>query len=95
MRDPWLFLTSLAILPFAGVCFLFALRVTSDRLRVTLEIITQIIGGAAAIAMGYEAAFRSGARDFLELKADTPVWLLFISAGVFALAEAVAKVLGK
>jgi hypothetical protein len=95
MREPWLFWTSLAILPFAGVCFLLALRVTSDRLRVSLEIVSQTIGGAAAIAMGYESAFRMGAKDFWELKTNTAVGLFFILAGVFALAEAVAKVLGK
>ena len=95
MRDPWLFWTSLAILPFSGVCFLLALRVTSDRLRLVLEIITQVIGGVAAIAMGFESAFRTGARDIWELKTNTAVGLFFLGAGIFALAEAVAKALGK
>ena len=82
-------------LPFAGVCFLLALRVTSERRRVVLEIVTQVIGGAAAIAMGYESAFRTGASDIWELKTNTAVGLFFLGAGIFALTEAVAKALGK
>ena len=95
MRDPWLFWSSLAVLLFAGVCFLLALRGASERRRVVLEIITQVIGGAAAIAMGYESAFRTGARDIWEFKTNTAVGLFFIGAGLFSLAEAVAKALGK
>jgi hypothetical protein len=95
MRDTWLFWSSLAVLPFAGVCFLLALRVTSKRRRIVLEIITQVIGGTAAILMGYESAFRSAAKDIWELKANTAVGLLFISGGLVSLVDAVLKAFNK
>jgi hypothetical protein len=95
MRDPLVFWGSLACLPFAGVCFLLALRVPSQRLALVLEIVTQVIGGTAAMLMGYESAFRTAAKSFLELKANTAVGLLFLSAGLFALADAVAKAFNK
>jgi hypothetical protein len=60
-----------------------------------LEIITQVIGGTAAILMGYESAFRSAAKDIWELKANTAVGLLFISASLVSLVEAVLKAFNK
>ena len=95
MREPWLFWSSLAVLPFAGVCFLVALRVTSDRRRLVFEIITQVVGGTAAVLMGYEGAFRSAAKDIWELKANTAVGLLFITGGLIALVDAVLKAFNK
>jgi len=95
MRDPWLFWGSLAVFPFAGIFFLLAMRVGSDRLRITFEIATQVIGGIAAILFGYEAAFRTTARDIMEFKAVTSVGYVFLLFGALALAEAVAKALGK
>ena len=95
MREPWLFWGSLAFLPVAGVCLVLALRVTSERRRLVLEIITQVIGGTAAMLMGYESAFRSAAKDIWELKANTAVGLLFITAGLIALVDAVLKAFNK
>jgi hypothetical protein len=95
MREPWLFWGSLAFLPIAGICFVLAVRVTSERRRVVLEIVTQVIGGTAGILMGYERAFRSAAKDIWELKANTSVGLLLISGGLVAVVDAILKAFNK
>jgi hypothetical protein len=95
MRDPSLFWSSLASLPFAGVCFLFALRVTSPARALTLQIGAQVIAGTAAILMGYESAFRTAARSTRELQINTSVGLFFLAIGLFSVADAVVKALNK
>lgn len=95
MREPWVFWSSLAILPLAGVSFLLAVHVTSDRLRARWEIATQLIGGTAAILMGYESAFRIAAKSIWESKENYAVGTLFLIAGVLALADVVAKAFDK
>jgi hypothetical protein len=57
MREPWLFWGSLAVIPFAIVCFVVAMRVTSERLTRALEVAGEIIAGVALPLAGYEGGF--------------------------------------
>jgi hypothetical protein len=95
MRGLSLFWVSLASFPFAGVCFLFALRVTSRLRALALEITAHVIAGTAAILMGYERAFRTGAKSIWELKANTAVGLFFLIVGLLCIGDAVAKAFNK
>ncbi len=74
MREPWLFWSSLAILPFAIACFVIAMRVTSERLTRALEVAGEIIAGVALPLAGYEGGFRYAAKDIWELKAPDLRW---------------------
>jgi hypothetical protein len=91
MREPWLFWGSLAVLPLAIVCFVIAIRIASERMVLALQIIGQIIAGVALPLMGYEAAFRTAAKDIWAFKAQEAAGLLFITAGVLCIADVVAK----
>jgi hypothetical protein len=95
MRDPWLFWTGLALAPFAGACFWVAMRVTSRRASLTWEITTQVIAGTGALLIGYESAFRTTAKDNLELKANTAVGLVLFTWGTMLLVSAVVKAFEK
>ena len=95
MREPWLFWSSLAILPFAIACFVIAMRVTSERLTRALEIAGEIIAGVALPLVGYEGGFRYPAKDIWELKAQTSAGLLFITLGVFCIVDVIAKAFDK
>jgi hypothetical protein len=70
MREPLLFWASLATLPVAIMCFIVAIRVTSQRLAITLQMASQLIAGIAFPLMGYETTLRSGAKSILEMKAN-------------------------
>ena len=95
MREPWLFWGSLAVVPFAIVCFVIAMRVTSERLTRALEIAGEIIAGVALPLVGYEGGFRYPAKDIWELKAQTSAGLLFITLGVFCIVDVIAKAFDK
>ena len=95
MREPWLFWGSLAIVPFAIVCFIIAMRVTSERLAAVFQVVGQIIAGIALPLVGYEGGFRYAAKDIWEYKAQTSAGALLIMAGVFCIADLVAKAFNK
>jgi hypothetical protein len=95
MREPLLFWASLATLPIAIVCFIVAIRVTSQRVAITLQIASQLIAGIALPLMGYETAVRSAAKSVLEMKSNTAAGLLFITAGVFCIGDLIAKAFHK
>ena len=82
---------SLAVVPFAIACFVIALRVASDRLARALEIVGEIIVGVTLPLAGYEGGFRYAAKDIWELKAQTSAGLLFITIGIFCIADVIAK----
>src|SRR5713101_6001726 len=85
MREPWLFWGSLAVIPFAIICFMIAMRVTSERLTRAFEVAGEIIAGVALPVAGYEGGFRYAAKDIWELKAQTSAGLLFITLGVLCI----------
>jgi hypothetical protein len=95
MREPLLFWTSLATLPVAIVCFVVAIRVTSQRLALTLQIASQLIAGIALPLMGYETALRSAAKSILEMKSNYATGTLFIMAGLFCIGDLIAKAFDK
>lgn len=95
MREPLFFWGSLATLPVAIVCFVVAMRVTSQRLAITLQIASQLTAGIALPLMAYETACRSTAKSILEMKLNYAVGILFITAGVFCLADLIAKAFDK
>ena len=68
-----------------------AVRIASERMALALQTIGQIIAGVALPLMGYEAAFRTAAKDIWAFKAQEAAGLLFITAGVFCIADVVAK----
>jgi len=71
------------------------MRVTSERLTRALEVAGEIIAGVALLLAGYEAGFRYPAKDIWELKAQTSAGLLFITLGVFCIADVIAKAFDK
>jgi len=95
MREPLLFWASLATLPAAIVCFIVAMRVTSQRLAITLQVASQLTAGMALPLIGYETACRSTATSILEMKSNYAVGIVFITAGVFCLGELIAKAFDK
>jgi hypothetical protein len=95
MREPLLFWISLATLPAAIVCFVVAMRVTSQRLADTLQIASQLIAGIALPLMGYEIAVRSTAKAIFGMQASNAIGTLLITAGVFCVCELVAKAFNK
>ena len=95
MREPWLFWGSLAVVPFAIMCFVIAMRVTSERLARALEVAGEIIAGVTLPLAGYEGGFRYPAKDIWELKAQTSAGLFFITLGVICIADVIAKAFDK
>lgn len=95
MPEPLLFWVSLATLPVAIVCFVVAMRVTSKRLAVTLQIASQLMAGMALALMGYEIGMRSGAKSISDMQANTAVGLLLVTAGLFCLGDLIAKAFDK
>jgi hypothetical protein len=91
MRDPWLFWVGLACIPFAGICFLLAVRATSPRRELVLGLAARVIGGAAALVIGYESAFRTGAGSIAEAKVNTAVGLCLLTAGLVWVGEGAAR----
>ena len=75
----------------AGVFFWFAVRETSERLQTQWQVITQLVGGTAAVLAGYESAFRTAAKSIWELKDNYATGMLFLSVGILALADVAAK----
>jgi len=95
MHEPWLFWGSLAVLPVAGVCFMLAIRATSEKRELILEIATQVIAGVPLSLMGYESAFRTATKSIHEMQINTAAGLLFLTFGILLLSTAVAKAFGK
>jgi len=95
MREPWLFWGSLPFLPVAGICFLLALRATSQRVALAFEITALVMAGAAATIMGCEIGFRTASKSIPVLQINRAVGLLFLTGGLLSLATAVAKAFNK
>jgi hypothetical protein len=95
MREPWLFWGSLAVVPFAILCFVIAMRAKSERRTRALEVVGEIIAGVSLPLAGYEGGFRYPAKDIWELKAQTSAGLLFITLGLICIADVIAKAFKK
>jgi hypothetical protein len=95
MREPWLFWGGIAVVPFAIVCFVIAMRVTSERMTRALEVAGEIIAGVALPLAGYEGGFRYPAKDIWELKAQESAGLFFITLGLICIADVIAKAFDK
>jgi hypothetical protein len=77
------------------VCFIVAMRVTSQRWAITLQIASRLTAGIALPLIGYETACRSTATSILETKSNYAVGILFITAGVLCLGDLIAKAFDK
>jgi hypothetical protein len=71
------------------------MRVASERLTRALEVAGEIIAGVALPLAGYEGAFGYPAKDIWELQAQTSAGLLFITLGLFCIADVIAKAFDK
>lgn len=94
MPEPLLFWASLATLPVAIVCFVVAVRVTSQRLAATFQIASQLMAGIALPIMGYEIALSAGKSNW-NMQPNTGIGLLLITAGLLCLGELIAKAFDK
>ena len=91
MRDPWLFWTGVAFLPFAAVCLYHGMHATEAARERRLEVAGRAMAGMAAIAIGYECAFRTAVASVPELKTNTAIGLFFLVGGLLCVGNAVLR----
>jgi hypothetical protein len=93
MHEPALFWGGLASLPFAIVCFFFALRVESPRAERFLTAF-QVIAGVALMLMGYEMAGKAS-KSIPDRQIDGCATGLLLMAGFVCLFKVIERLFEK